>query len=159
MRDRGQQMQLSSSIRKEPTPTPQVPQFTLRPKHPLSLISQWWGTEDDKWPESTKKSVKSKSRPPSETRTLATRGLGVLEELTVSPLCPGCPGSPSFPGGPCWAKNRSLILVSFQPAEKRFPGFFLEPVLRRYSQADPLVQGIPLAPEALEAPAMTNSHY
>lgn len=70
-------------------------------------------------------------------------------ELTVSPLCPGCPGSPSFPGGPCQGKQ--IVLTLFHSVAGC--------LLCGYLQGDPLVQGSPLAPEALEGPAMTNSHY
>lgn len=119
MRDRGhksKQIQLSSTIRKNALDRganthPQVPQFTLRPNHThwawilietrqIKVQASFWDKDSyGYWSE-------------------GSRALGVLEELTVSPLCPGCPGSPSFPGGPCWAKNISLILLSFQPAEK-----------------------------------------
>lgn len=71
---------------------------------------------------------------------------------------------PILPRRSLFGKNRSLILIFHLLRNQSFRSLQVFQscrvwILSKYLQGDPLVQGSPLVPEALEDPAMTKRHY
>lgn len=71
---------------------------------------------------------------------------------------------PILPRRSLFSKNRSLILIFHLLKNQSFRSLQVFQscrvwILSKYLQGDPLVQGSPLVPEALEDPAVTKRHY